>query len=392
MADKTTRSLYALLGITVVSAGTILAVGNTQGRMNVDQDAIDSFNQQVDNSVVEYYSHVCGLMNKTQDTQKVFSSAMGDTVGKNPQQTADIYQSKIHDTAQELESLRTKAQDIDDHAPRHVLRPDDGDENADFKGALKTTIDEFNKGIENLHTIHHDKRWSTYVKDKDTRIITEANKVVSDSIGNVVATSSDVMKKAPIMSEATQKFVMHTPECGMLFSYGELKDDHVTWDIVHARKIIDDGHNLWTKQSEKKTKSIQDLGEKPDPTEFHSRLSDLLTTLRDVSQNNIKKYQSWKIESTSGSDDYKAAKKMEPIVQEGARTYRDLNKWSEKKYQEVQNISPTDVESLNSFLDGFSKELKDQHIKESQYIAKVYTETPILTKATADEIQKDKKK
>lgn len=389
------KFLAGLLGLTVIGGGSAIALNTTQGRMSVDNDAVKLFNKQVDNQVVDYYSAVCDVMNEAQSLNKTYLNAVVDSVGKDARHTVGTYKDSLTKTNRKLEDLTRHAQGINDRAPRHVLRPDDGNENANFHGALDPTITAMDTTHHKLNDIDHTTPWKQYIDnaDKHPNVISDATNDVTKALSTITQTLPQVTEKAPILSEATHQHVQKLPECGELFAFSDLDKNTVLKDIVSARTIIRDNHNTWTHNIEVKTKAVQDLGDNPDPATFHKAVTELLTSITDTAKANKLTCSKWSITAQSGTPEYNAAKDMESLINQCQDTYDNIHLWASEKNAKLSAIPPTDVAGLNAQLKGFSDDLRQQHIAEAKFVAQTYIDTPTPNEATAKAIHDlDKKK
>lgn len=367
-----------LVGVPAVLGGAV-AVMTTSGRMVVDQQAVDVFHAHVDEQVLGYYDTVCSEITKTQGVSRDFTITAQDVVGLAPSDAAVMWKERLGEAADDLVEITRRLQQVDADAPVKVLRPDDGVEGTDFRGALVPLVQVVGDGAARVRGVVGDDRWAG-VEDPvvHQEVVSEAMGVVAGIPGEVVGVLDQVVGGARVFSEATKQAVEQRSSCGSLLS-PRVDQDVVFAEVVEAYGLVRRVHERFGEAMEQ-VEGLESLtGE--DLVAARHQIAQTWSAVAETAEENRWELDQWENTREPDTPEWKAVQQVQVVAEEVARVYRDVGVWA-REQESTAAQTELSVAGLQDMLNASVEGLRDQQIAEARVVTKALTTMPVPNEAT----------
>lgn len=346
------------------------------------------FHAHVDEQVVGYYDAVCSEIVGVQDISHAFTVTAQDVIGLAPQEATAMWKERLGVAADDLDTITRRVQKIEAQAPKKVLRPDGGDEDADYRGALIPLEHVVTTGVGTIRSVVDDPRWDA-VDDQGAQqeIATEAMETVAGIPSEVSGVLEQVVQHARVFSEATKHAVEQRSSCQALFEGPNIDQDVVLDDVVEAYQQIRGAHERFGEVMETVAGLEGLTGE--DLGAAQAEIAQAWVQVGLVAEENQAGLTRWSNQQEAGSAEWEAVEKVRPFVEEAAAVYGVVHRWALDQ-EAAAWAAPLSVEGLQAVLNSSVEGLREQQIGEAKAVTKALTMMPIPNEATAQEIGQEK--
>ncbi|MDK8451457.1 hypothetical protein [Corynebacterium mastitidis] len=382
------KKMLVVVTLVGLPAGLAIAAASTTtaGRMVIDQQAVDLFHAHVDEQVVGYYDAVCTEIAATQDIAGDFTVTAQDVIGLSPQDAAGMWKKRLTRTADDLEVLARRVGQIDAQAPRAVLRPDGGDEDTDFYGALTPLEAVVAAGKDRIRGVAEDPRWD----DSQDHVVgeemtTKAMRTVGEIPGEVTGTITQVVDHARVFSEATKNAIEQHSSCSSLFAAARVDQDVVLDEVVEAYQKVRVAHQRFGEAMEV-VAGLEGLAAE-EPRVAQGEIAAVWAQVASVSKDNQVALEQWDNQRVVGSPEWEAVEAVRPFIQDVAQVMVEIARWASQQETATWNAGLS-VEGLQTVLDSSLEGLQKQQVSEAKAVTKALTMMPVVNEVTMREIEK----
>lgn len=373
------------IGAAIAVAGggaTFVALDSHQGRLQLDQQAIDVSDKQVNQQTVDYYRRVCSVMSSINDVPLQYTLTSADSIG------SDDVKKNWSDANKEAElrlnDIHARLRELDKTAP--TIRQADSMK-IDYAGALRPVTDSLSKNEKAVGKIQHDHRWNG--SDKQVQ---DASNDATQILSRVASESMDVMPRvyetARVTSHATMDAITRSDECVQLTGGDFSGDDQniVVQDIVQLRRLIGDQH-------EKIAVSVAQLSwlEHAGAGDTETIRRSIVSAWRRIADSSLSAstaYDSWSINDKADERERGATQKAldEIKLREGQQAAKKLHSVASSL---ADKIEQADVNNVSDVIQAESNNVSSAQIHEARWATRALILLPSATQATADVMKRD---
>lgn len=370
------RGLVASVITLVGVSGTIgvVAWGMQTGPMRIDQQAVDLFNQQVDQPVVNYWGDVCTTVRDVRRAVDDVNTAAEDAVGLDEADTPAFWRDTAAQYAAHLAGVSGEVTRINDAAPTAVVRPDGDTDNTNWHGHL----DELQGVIDNGKAR---ASGMAEANDEEAGDLPETLRVASGELWqHTSAALGRLTEQAPIYGQATSDKVAALEQCGELLG-NTLGDDTVVDQVVDTYVSTKNAHDDFQAALGQASTGLSE--QFTDYTTYRQALLEALHTVGESAGRGVGLLDIT-AETPDGDEAYRdAAGKAEPYRHRVMDVYRDIYQWATQATDDLGGIGDGD---LATFGDSMVASLRGLQVVEAKAVTAVLMSMPVPNSATAEAI------
>ena len=369
----------------VLSAGGCFIYNNTsQESMQVDQDAIDLYNSQINNASLDYYDVVCSAVSETSDASKEFMRSSVDAVGRDNKETPGVYINALNMAAARLTDARERIDKTDERAPKIVNVNGD---TTSYSGATKPLSKSLSDAIDAISEARDSDDWRSDDTTRLSNAARSAMSTVSQSEENVSKSLNSVFDKAPIYSQATLDAVKSDSACASVFGPFAEKQDVVIKGVADFMITLNRSHHAFF-EAIGGLQSLSMIEGVPVETTYRVAQESFTDAEKRVSDG-LDDFRDWAPTASSDSDEGRAERSVTPSRDSAVKTYDEVHSWLKSVNERLSKINKSDADGLSEFFSSISPEIRDIQVKEAQMNSTARIDTDVRTEATRDLIKKD---